>query len=304
MKRINLNLAELQAFARLAELGSFRAAAEEVGLSGPAFSRLIARIEDRLGARLFDRDTRNVRLTPAGRTLLETTERILNEADSALSEFDAYLAARHGRVTIAGLPSVTAGLLPGVVARFAKERPDVEVRIFDALSDGVFAAILDGRADLGFSAGSVNSSDRLTFRPLLEDPFMAIAAAGGVFAERRRYTWTEVTAQPFVAMAPGTSVRALTDAALSQIGASLRPRFEVSHLATAGALVAEGLGATALPKLCLPVAGGASFDVRELEAPRMIRKIGLVYAADRTLSPASRVLRDLILSTSFEPSAS
>ena len=201
MKRINLNLAELQAFARLAEVGSFRAAADDVGLSGPALSRLIARVEDRLGARLFDRDTRNVRLTPAGRALVEITTRILREADCALMEFDSYLAARYGRVTLAGLPSVTAGLLPKIVARFAAERPDVEVRISDALSDGVIAAVLDGRADLGFAAGSVTESDRLAFRPLLEDPFLAIAAAGGPFTTQRSYRWSEVIAQPFVAMA-------------------------------------------------------------------------------------------------------
>ena len=113
MKRINVNLFELQAFRQLAELGSFRAASEEIGLSGPALSRLIARVEERLDTRLFDRDTRNVRLTPQGEALLGLTGRILNETERALTEFDGYLAARRGSITIAGLPSVTAGFLPG-----------------------------------------------------------------------------------------------------------------------------------------------------------------------------------------------
>ena len=174
MKRINVDLFELQAFAKLAELRSFRAAAEELALSGSALSRLIARVEDKLGTRLFDRDTRNVALTPQGEALQHLTDRILNEAATALTEFDAYLAARRGRLVLAGLPSVTASLLPRIVARFVALHPDVEVSIIDALSEGVLAAVLEGRADLGFTAGALDSSGRLSFQPLVEDEFMAV----------------------------------------------------------------------------------------------------------------------------------
>ena len=155
MKRINVDLAELQAFASLAELRSFRAAADELGLTGSAVSRAIARIEDRLGARLFDRDTRNVALTPQGAALQQLTQRILTEAEAALTEFQAYLSARRGRVTLAGLPSITASLLPGLITRFLASHPEVEVSIVDALSDGVVDAVLEGRADFGFTAGAV-----------------------------------------------------------------------------------------------------------------------------------------------------
>lgn len=303
MKRINVNLFELQAFRQLAEMGSFRAASEEVGLSGPAFSRLIARIEERLDTRLFDRDTRNVRLTPQGEALLGLTGRILNETERALTEFDGYLAAHRGSITLAGLPSVTAGFLPGFVARFAAERPDIDIRIFDALSDGVETAVLDGRADIGFTAGAVGGSDRLAFHPLMRDPFRAVAAPGGPLDEDRTYSWSELIRQPFVAMSRGTSVRALTDAAIVRTGLAFRPRFEVSHLATAAALVTEGLGVTALPSLTLPVLGSADLVVRNLRAPVMIRNIGLVHLAQRTLSPAAAAFRDLILTADLGASA-
>ncbi|MDD7971020.1 LysR family transcriptional regulator [Roseinatronobacter alkalisoli] len=299
MRRINLDLFELQAFVRLAEHGSFRAAAENVGLSGSALSRLIARIEEKLDARLFDRDTRNVELTPQGHRLLELSGRILAETEAALDEFDVFLAARRGQLTLAGLPSVTAGLLPPIIARFAADRPDVDVRIFDALSDGVVAALLDRRADLGFTAGAVTASERLAFRPLFDEPFMAVAWPGGPLDEPRTYTWAELVGMPFIAMSPGTSVRALIESAVAQQGLSLRPRFEVSHLATAGALVAEALGVTALPSLTLPVLGGSQLVVRPLEKPIMVRRIGLVYLAGRTPSPSASAFRDLLLSTDF-----
>lgn len=297
MNRLNLGLFELQAFVELAERRSFRAASEELGLSGPALSRLIARVEEKLGARLFDRDTRNVRLTPHGATLFDLARRILREAESALGEFDAYLEARRGRITLAGLPSVTAGLLPPLVARFAAERPEVDIRIFDALSDGVIAAIVDGRADLGFTAGALPAVEGLAFRPVLEERFVAVGAPAGPLETERSYGWAELLALPFIAMTVGTSVRALTEAAAAQTGQPLRPRFEVSHLATAGALVAEGLGISALPMLCLPVLGRAPLVVRPLEVPVMIRRIGLVHSSARTLSPSVRAFRDLVRET-------
>ena len=288
MKRINVDLAELQAFACLAELRSFRAAADELGLTGSAVSRAIARIEDRLGARLFDRDTRNVALTPQGAALQQLTQRILTEAEAALTEFQAYLSARRGRITLAGLPSITASLLPGLITRFLASHPEVEVSIVDALSDGVVDAVLEGRADFGFTAGAVGGSGRLSFRPLVEDEFVAVGHRGGPLNDVHDYRWQEFGNRPFVAMVPGTSVRALTDAACAQAGLSIRPRFEVTHLATAGALVAAGLGVTALPELTLPVPGRGPFVTCPLREPRMIRRIGIVQVIGRTLSPSAR----------------
>ena len=210
------------------------------------------------------------------------------EAEAALTEFEAYLSARRGRVTLAGLPSITASLLPGLITRFLASHPEVEVSIVDALSDGVVDAVLEGRADFGFTAGAVGGSGRLSFRPLVEDEFVAVGHRGGPLDDVHDYRWQEFGNRPFVAMVPGTSVRALTDAACAQAGLAIRPRFEVTHLATAGALVAAGLGVTALPALTLPVLGRGPFVTRPLREPRMIRRIGIVQVIGRTLSPSAR----------------
>lgn len=305
MKRINIDLFELQAVLLLAEKRSFRAVAAEVGLSGPALSRLVARAEERMGARLFDRDTRNVALTPQGREFEALARRVLIEVGGAVEEFNAFLAARRGQVTLAGLPSVTTNVLPRLVSRFVAAHPEVEVRIIDGLSDGVFATVLEGRADLGFAAGAIETSGRLAFRSLAEDPFVAVAAArpDGPLAEDRAYGWRELLEHPFVAMAPGTSVRALTEAAVAQVGVELTPRFEVSHLATAGALISEGLGVAALPALTIPIIGGGvasgGLTVRRLIEPTILRRIGVVTARGRTLSPAARAFEAMIEAADF-----
>ncbi|MGQ3674040.1 LysR family transcriptional regulator [Xanthobacter sp. TB0139] len=295
MKRINPDLNDLRVFVTLAEAGGFRAAGEIIGLSSPALSRQIAQLEGRLNTRLFDRDTRNVELTPSGRELLGLARRVLNEAEKARGEFETFLAARRGSISMACLPSVTAGLMPPILSRFVKDRPDIDVRFLDAVWDGGASAVLDGRADLGLTTNTADSSGRLTFRNLIDDPIYAVAAPGGPLDEPRSFLWEEILAMPFVTMAPGTTVRDHIEASVTQIGAVFRPRFEVSHLASVGALVRQGLGVTALPRLTLPVIGGSSLIVRPLKAPAMVRHIGLLHLTGRSLSPAAQALTDVIV---------
>ena len=84
--RIDLNVRQLDAFVRVAECGSFRQAAQQLGQSQPALSGAIRRAEQTLGARLFDRDTRHVRITAVGQELLPIARRILRDFDDALGD--------------------------------------------------------------------------------------------------------------------------------------------------------------------------------------------------------------------------
>lgn len=287
MERTNLDLIDYRAVLALVRAGSYRAAAEGLGLSPSAMSRQISALEDRLGVRLFDRDTRNVTPTETGLTFARIAERVLNTAQDGMAEFDAHLSARNGRLTIAGLPSVTAGLLPGLLKSFARQHPDIDLRIMDGLGGSVLEAVSSGVADLGFTAGTVSARSRLAFHPLIDDAFVAIGAADGPLAQDRPYGWAEVAAMPFIAMAKGTSVRELLDGACLRIGMELAPRFEVAHLATAGALVAEGLGVTALPSLTLPVLRTEALILRDIPDFGARRRIGLVRRSGRSLSPAA-----------------
>ncbi|WP_296988083.1 LysR family transcriptional regulator [Thalassospira sp. UBA1131] len=300
MKRINLDTEEIRSFCLLAETGSFRKTAQRLGISGSTLSRQISRIEDRTQARLFDRDTRNVALTEQGKMFLRLAERILNTTDSALDEFDTYLNTKRGKLTIAGLPSVTAGLLPPLIAEFMQAHPNVDVQLNDMLSEGVLREVEMGRADIGFTADVVEDTDNLSFQRLLSDRFIAVGAPGGFLDENRTYKWEEILSQPMVAMSRETSVRSIIDAACTQHGFAFHPRFEVAHLATAGALVSQGLCITALPSLTLPVLGRAPLVFRQLESPVLLRHIGLIWRSGRTLPPAAQAFLHLVRSRNLK----
>lgn len=294
MKRINIELEDLRIVGAVATEQNFRRAAEKVSLSPSALSRAVARIEDKLGTRLFERDTRNVELTDPGKEFVRAADNILINAHQSLANFQEYLELRRGRLTIAGLPSIAGGVLPKLVAEFSRQYPNLEVRIMDALNSGVLNAVETGEADIGLAESRFVSSDRLISRPLLQDKFIAIAAKGGGIDEDRPYTWEELLEVPHVTMARGTSVRNIVEATYTQLRREFRPKFEVSHLATVGALVVQGMGVTVLPTLTLPIIGAEGLVTRELKSPVVIRSIGLFRKKTESPSPAVIAFASLI----------
>ena len=287
MKRSNPTLLDFQAVLILSKERSFRAAADQLGLSPSALSRQITSLEARLGSRLFDRDTRSVEITVAGSAFAQIAERIINTAEDGLAEFGSYQSAQRGRLTIAGLPSITASLLPQILRNFTADHPEIDLKIIDALSGSVLDAVDSGQADIGFTAGTVTARSRLAFEPLMEDEFVALGMPDGPLAEDRAYGWAELVAMPFIVMETGTSVRELIDGTCQRFGHSLSPRFEVAHLATAGALVSAGLGITVLPRLTLAILRSETFVIRDISDFGTRRRIGLVRRSGRTLSPTA-----------------
>ncbi len=284
---MKVTLHQLEVFLSVAELRSFTEAGRALNVSQPALSRTIRQIEDGVGARLFDRDTRNVELTPAGRELAPIARRILGEFEGAFSELAQFVEGRSGRVTVAALPSIAAAILPATIERFRHGHPQVDFTIRDALSDVIVSAVDEGHADLGVTVRPP-VSERLAYRPLLSDDFVLVCRADDPLAGDAAVPWSVFEGRAFIAMASSSSVRAMTDAAFLQAALAVKPLYECEHIATAGSLIAAGLGVTALPRLTLPLIGFARMSVRPLEQPILSRSIGVVTRIGRSLSPAAQ----------------
>src|SRR5256885_6880040 len=109
---LNLSTRQVRAFLALAEHRNFTRAAQQSHLSQSAFSTLIRGLEEQLGVRLFDRDTRKVELTAEGRLFGDSAARLLEDFTAAMEDFGEHAARRRGRVAIAALPSLAAGWPP------------------------------------------------------------------------------------------------------------------------------------------------------------------------------------------------
>ncbi|MFP3245977.1 MAG: LysR family transcriptional regulator, partial [Paraburkholderia sp.] len=236
---MDLNLREIRAFIAVAEAGSFTRAAVRLHLSQPALTVQIRRLEETLGARLFDRNSRNVALTPVGRELLPVLQKSLREMEHVLLDARALSDGSTGTVRIACLPSFAASLLPDLVREFRREVPGAAFDIRDVVASVVNRLVRSEEADLGLTGGElVDPSLEVLYAG--EDKLCIVCPAGHPLARKRRITLESLVDHPLVLTAAGTSVRAVVDAAFEQAGVAPVLTCEPTYMMTAVAMVRAG----------------------------------------------------------------
>jgi len=291
--RPRLTLQQLQAFSEVAARGSFREAASALSVSQPALSRTIRMAEQSLGARLFDRDTHRVELTPAGRELRPIALRILSEFHGAFSDLAGFLAGRSGQVAIGTLPSIGVAVLPPLIARFRTEHPQVGFQLVEAPAAPLLQALDEGRVDVAVTV-QPEPDARMRYQHVLDDPFVLVCRRDDPLAAQRHANWKAFAGRPFLAAFPQSSIRPVTDAVFLQQGLQVHAPLTYPSIAAAGALVQAGLGITALPRLALhlTVADLAALPLRQ---PAIHRRIGLVTRIGRTPSPVAQAFLPLLV---------
>ncbi|MBH1964702.1 MAG: LysR family transcriptional regulator [Comamonadaceae bacterium] len=290
--RENLTLQQLQAFVQIVATGSFRGAASQIGVSQPALSRTIRQAEHTLQARLFDRDTRNVEITPIGQELLPIAQRILREFDSSFGELGQFLQGRSGRVAIATLPSIGAALVPQAIAAFRGQQPQVEFSLMEAPADALLSSIDEGHADFGLTVRPAPDR-KLRYRHMLNDPFVLLCRRDDPLANKESVPWSVFTTRPFIGSQKRSSIRPITDAALLRL--SVSPSLEYPSVSACGALVGAGLGITALPRMALDLVRMEKLVAIPLVRPQVHRSIGIVTRIGRTLPPVSHTFIETLV---------
>ena len=286
----NVSMRDLRAFTALAELRNFTRAARECSLSQPAFSALIRALEEGVGVRLFDRDTRKVELTAEGRLFLDGATRLLHDFGLALTDMRDLATRRRGRVAVAVLPALAAGWLPDVLAEFHQSHPGIELDVSDALADECIERVRAGKADFAL-ASSRSTSSELTSELFCADRFHFVCRRDHALAGRRRVTLRQLAEEPFIHLARSSSVRQHVDQAMWP--ARTRKVMELAQLSTVAGMVRAGLGITVVPALTLFHFRHPDLATVPLDAPGMVREIFLLRSRDRGLSIAARTLYDL-----------
>lgn len=288
------SLNQLRAFLHVAQSVNFSEAARNLNLSQPALSRTIQMLESNFGLKLFDRDTRNVALTPAGRALLPVASRLVGDFDLAFVELGRTFAGERGQVVVGAMPSLAANLLPPIVAGFQQSHPSVNIIVRDTLSGSIEEQFKQSHIDLALIA-PLRKSEAYHFTPVMDDEFGLVTRHDGAGAAAGPATWQDLRDRPFIAMARESSVRFFADRGFSLAGVSAHLRYECAHLTTVGGLIEAGLGISALPKSTIALLGSSRIVWRRLEGPVVARTIGLARVAHRALSPAAEMFAKAVL---------
>jgi len=288
----NISTKLLYAFVALEESRHFTRAAERCHTSQPAFSAMIRKLEEAAGTRLFERDTRNVTLTPEGELFSEVAHSLIADIEAAFDDMADYVARRRGRVSIAALPSLAARALPAVIAEYRRLYPGVAVSLHDALSDQCLALLRQRKADLVLTAPSV-SLHEFDSRVLGSDPFYLVCRRDHPLAKKRRIRPADLAGHEIVHLAKSSSVRQYVDLLLRDVTA-LHSGFEVEHLATVAGLVERGLGVSLVPELTLFQFRLLDLAAIPLAPQEQTRPILVVTRKNETLSIAAQGMLELI----------
>jgi DNA-binding transcriptional LysR family regulator len=293
---MDLTLHQLEIFTRVARSGSFTQAARELLLSQPVLSRTVRDVERVLGTKLFERTTRSVELTAAGREFLVIAEDILAGYRTGMTRFAGYRAGDRGTITLSALPSIAATLLPPAVSAFLAERPGVRFTILDGTTQEALDHARSGTADLAFTE-IAGPDPGLVTRPLREEPMLAVLPAGHRLAARPGLTWADLAGETFIAFTVDSSIRRLTDLAFTRAEVTPTAVVETRTVATAAGMIAAGLGVSAMPELVLPLASFAPVVARPLDSPAVTRKLAVHTRRQPPLSPAAARFLDHLVAT-------
>ena len=288
---INFNLNDLQAFRAVAELSSFRKAADALHVSQPAFSRRIEKLEEALGVKLLERTTRKVSLTAVGRDFDRKVQQLLDDLDNTLLGIRGVAGTRMGEVTIACVPSTVYYYLSQVVSRYHERYPKIRVKVFDASANDVLAAVARSEADFGLNFIGSQEPD-IEFKPLLEERFVAACRRDHPLAKKRKVGWAELGQYDFISVSKTSGNRLLLDQALAGVPGRPQAIYEAQHVTTMLGLVEAGLGVAAVPSLAMPGADHPLLVSVPLVDPIVTRKVGLIRRKGRSLSPAAQQLYD------------
>ncbi|OON64074.1 LysR family transcriptional regulator [Massilia sp. KIM] len=293
---MNFDLADLRAFVAVAELNSFRAAADSIHLSQPALSRRIDKLEMALGVKLFERTTRSVSLTAVGRDFSHKARSLLDELEHSLLSMQAVAASQLGEVVIACVPSAVYYFLPKVLRTFHEQYPRIRVRIIDDGASAVLDSVARGEADFGINIIGTQEPD-IAFQVILKEPFVVACHRDHPLARLKEVSWAALAQYDFMTVDRSSGNRLLVDLALAD--SNVRPSwcFEAKHVSTLLGLVEAGLGVAVVPRLSMPQGEHATLARVALVDPTIDRNVGLIRRHGRELSPAARKLYELIETT-------
>ena len=199
-------------FARVAELGSVRKAADVIGMAQPALTGLLADLETMLQTPLFERHARGMRLTAMGAELLPTARRLLSAVDDAAEQAAALQSQAQNVVRVGAIGGAISGLLSVALPLLAQQHPHLLVQLVEADAERLDQMIARGDIDLALCRAPRVVREGWRFEPLLEDRFAIDAAAGHPLASRRKLSLAQLRRETWLTLPSGSAARLAFDA--------------------------------------------------------------------------------------------
>ena len=287
-----MELRQLAYFVAVAEERNFTRAAQRIPIAQPAISQQIHRLESELSEKLFVRDRRGTRLTPAGEALLPHARATLASAEHAREAVAALSGLLTGRLAFGFVQPLPDRRLAGLLGAFHRQHPGIELRLIEDETDALLAALATGELDAALIG--LGRYDRLPpevgSRLVAREPVVVAVHPGHPLSGRGSIALQALREAPMVTLTSSSKQRSNLEAACRAAGFTPRIVAETSDLSVTIELIRQQIGVAVLPQSALD--GAATVTQLSLTRPNLDRRILLVWRPSNS-PPAARAFLTL-----------
>ncbi|NUU60161.1 cidABC operon transcriptional activator CidR [Paenibacillus agri] len=282
-----MDIRQLQYFVQIARLNSFSQAAKSLYISQPTISKMIRNLEIELGADLFYREGKSIRLTDAGEILLTKAQNIVDSFTSLSSELDSLRELKQGHIQMGLPPMVGASFFPAVIGEFHHRYPGVTIRLHEDGAKKVENDVETGLLDIGVIVLPVDQG-KFEFFSILEEKLELLVPAGHRLAGQECAKLVELAEEEFILFREDFMLHDRIITECVKVGFQPKVVYESSQWDLISGMVGAGLGIALLPETICRDIDRSRIAVIPLTAPVIPWQLGIIWRRDRYLSFAAR----------------
>jgi LysR family hydrogen peroxide-inducible transcriptional activator len=243
-----MELHQLRYFCSVIKNGSFTKAAEEEGIAQPSLSQQIRRLERSVGAELFERLGRSVRLTQAGSVFHPYAQDILNQSKRGAAQVRQLETESRGSLRIGVIPTVLPYLIAPHLQKFTRSYPEIEITLEEDLTERLVEKLQAADLDLIIVSLPLKRAD-LVCSELLRDPLVLVTPKGHKLVTQPAANKTDLSGERLLLLKEGHCFREDMLMACKRGKTEMAPTFESNHFGSIFPLVAAGAGVTIAPSM-------------------------------------------------------
>lgn len=287
---------QIQYFICLFEEGNVTRAARRLNIVQPALSMQIARLEEELRQKLFDRTRQGMLPTALARRMYRQFLPVVRDFAQAQSQAMTPDGEVEGSVRIGVIGSITEGVMAETLAAFASRHPGVDVTVLDGYSRTLADSVAGGHIDVAV-INKPRTRLALNVEALFDEEMLLVSGSGRAVALPPSLTLKEVAALGLGLVLPTREhgLRAIVDGYAQQADADLVPRFEIDSLATTVKLVEQTEMVTILPHICVHRAlSEGRLSAHEIVSPTLVRQVVTVTHPRRPVNTATHAFMAML----------
>ena len=285
---------ELKLFKEIAATRSMSKGAAHCGVSQSAASQHVQEVERRLGVTLFDRSTRPLELTPAGKLYNDFCRDILIKEEELGLALESLKHQLDGAVRVASIYSIGLSEMSHLQEEFSTRYPTVQLQVEYMRPEKVYEAVLNGAADLGL-VSYPEASREIAAIPWRDEEMQVAVPPSHPFAQRDEVYPADLNGQTFIGFDEDLSIRRELDRFLRAQGVDVNLAMHFDNIQTIKEAVALGTGISILPARTMQaeIAQGRLVAVK-LHAPDLVRPVGVVHRKRKKLNRAAQAFLELL----------